>query len=135
VPTKSLTRLLNFCEQQIPPASAFDEKGNFRFIKFTVHSDGFSQFFTAKQDLFKKRLVIWFKKKMRKDSMFMTHFVYFCTASKYIPDLELYPTWHIIVEFNYSEMVAHDNNFNAEDEVDLINAFLPVVHTYVSSDF
>ena len=122
-----MTRLLGFSQQNIRYESVFDELGKFRFIKFdTFSEDDDSARFSAKQELFKTSLANWFKEKMKEDAKFLSNFVYFCTGSKYMPDIDLNPAWFITVEFNISEM---DVNEDETDASVLKNAFVPVVHT------
>jgi hypothetical protein len=122
--------LLGFSDQEIRIEDVFDKQDNFRFIKFHTFSDRDSHRFCKKQDQFKTRLVDWFKKKVTEDPMYMSTFVYFCTGSNYMPDIDLNPDWFIKFEFNYSEMTGErDDEIVVDAPADLENAFLPVVHT------
>jgi hypothetical protein len=115
---------LGFSQQEIRDETVFDESGKFRFIRFdTFSGDKDSTRFSAKQELFKTRLVDWFKEKMKEDALYMSNFVYFCTGSRYIPDIDLNPDWFIMVEFNLGEMTLK------KGVSDLVNSFVPVVHT------
>jgi hypothetical protein len=130
VPNKSLTRLLGFCEKEIRIEDVFDQYNNVRFIRYDVYDDMESATFSAKQEMFKTKFPGWFKEKMMKDPTFASKFIYFCTGSKFFPDLDLNPDWCIRVEFNYSEMKRKASSpEDAEAPSDLVNAYLPVVHT------
>lgn len=109
----------------------FDESGDFRFIVFDddmidreksmKHSDVQAEFKAMLKDVFREKLDEDALKRQQehpgeatKERSFISKFIYFCTASWCLPNLELHPEWKIHVEFNCSEMDPE---------------FLPIVHT------
>ena len=123
-PTKVIQKVF-FAGSHIVIEDILTKNNKFRFIVFKKQEtipakqqeiDQLMIMFKETHELFEERLAALFRVRAEKDSGFLTKFVWLCTGSRFIPNIDAHPDYKITIEYNHTDK-----------EMD--TGSLPVMHT------